>query len=207
MKKIIYLISKIIKKSKISSIKNSKIDKSSKVEANSSFDNSIMNKYSFCGYNCEISNCEIGSFVSIANNVIIGGGVHPMDWVGMSPVFYKGRDSVKKKFSTFERLSPKKTTIGNDVWIGNNVLIKQGVNIGHGAVIGMGTVITKDVESYSVVAGVPGRVIKKRFEDDVIKALLEIEWWNFSEDKLELYAVFIKKPKIFIEQYFKDYKL
>lgn len=207
MKKIIYLISKIIKKSRISSIKNSKIDKSSKVEANSSFDNSIMDKHSFCGYNCEISNCEIGSFVSIANNVIIGGGVHPMDWVGMSPVFYKGRDSVRKKFSTFERLSPQKTIIGNDVWIGNNVLIKQGINIGHGAVIGMGSVITKDVESYSVVAGVPGKVIKKRFKDDVIKALLEIEWWNFPEDKLELYAIYIKNPKIFIEKYSKDSKL
>ncbi len=204
---LIYYWAKILKKIRGSAIKKSSIHKSSKIESGTSFVNSSMDKYSFCGYNCEISHCEIGSYVSIANNVIIGGGVHPMDWVGMSPVFYKGRDSVKKKFSIFERLPPKTTTIGNDVWIGNNVLIKQGVKIGHGAVIGMGSVITKNVESYSVVAGVPGREIKKRFDEDIVKALLKIKWWDFSEDKLERYAIYIKNPKTFINQYFIDSKL
>jgi len=204
---LIYYWAKILKKFRGSAIKNSSIHKTSKIESGTSFVNSSMDKYSFCGYNCEISHCEIGSYVSIANNVIIGGGVHPMDWVGMSPVFYNGRDSVKKKFSNFERLPPKTTTIGNDVWIGNNVLIKQGVKIGHGAVIGMGSVITRNVESYSVVAGVPGREIKKRFDEDVIKALLKIKWWDFSEDKLERYAIYIKNPKTFINQYFMDSKL
>ena len=206
MKKIIYILSKILKKSKISSIKNSEIHKTSKIEANSSFVNSFLNKYSFCGYNCDISDCQIGSFVSIANNVIIGGGVHPMEWVGMSPVFYNGRDSIKKKFSKFSRPNPLNTTIGSDVWIGNNVIIKQGVKIGDGAVIGMGYVITKDVDDYSVVAGVPGKEIRKRFDNQIIENLLRIKWWDFPEDKLEFYATYIKKPKIFIKEYLKNEK-
>jgi len=204
---LMYYWSKILKKLRGSAIKNSSINKFSKIESGTSFVNSSMDKYSFCGYNCEISHCEIGSYVSIANNVIIGGGVHPMDWVGMSPVFYIGRDSVKKKFSSFERLPPTTTIIGNDVWIGNNVLIKQGVKIGHGSVIGMGSVITKNVESYSIVAGVPGREIKKRFDEDVINELLKIKWWDFSDDKLERYATYIKNPKFFIKQYYIDSKI
>jgi len=206
MKKIIYILSKILKKSRISSIKNSNIHKTSKIEANSSFVNSSINKYSFCGYNCDISDCQIGSFVSIANNVIIGGGVHPMEWVGMSPVFYNGRDSVKKKFSKFSRPIPSTTIIGNDVWIGNNVIIKQGVKIGDGAVIGMGSVITKDVEDYSVVAGVPGKEIRKRFDDPIIESLLSIRWWDFPDGELELYAKYIQNPDIFIKEYFKNEK-
>lgn len=197
-----YYLSKLIKKSNLSSIKNSEIHKTSKIEASSNIVNTRMDKYSFCGYNCELSNCEIGSFVSIADKVIIGGGVHPMNWVGMSPVFYEGRDSVKKKFSKFKRKLPLKTVIGSDVWIGNNVLIKQGVKIGHGSVIGMGSVVTKDVPDYSIYAGVPAKLIRKRFNDDLIAKLLEIEWWDFDDKKLDNYAKYFKNPENFIKIFF-----
>ena len=206
MKQLIYILSKIQKKTRISSIKNSNIHKTAKIEANSSFVNSSIKKYSFCGYNCDISDCQIGSFVSIADNVIIGGGVHPMEWVGMSPVFYVGRDSVKKKFSNFSRPIPLVTIIGSDVWIGNNVIIKQGVRIGDGAVIGMGSVITKDVEDYAIVAGVPGKEIRKRFDDQIIESLLRIKWWDFPDGELEIYANYIQKPHIFIKEYDKNEK-
>ena len=93
------------------------------------------------------------AFLSIANNVVIGGGKHPINWVGMSPVFYKGKDSVKAKFSSYEREKPLVTSIGHDVWIGRNAIIKGGVKIGNGSVIGMGSIITKDVLPYSIVGG------------------------------------------------------
>ena len=159
-----------------------------------------MDKYSFCGYNCEMTNVKIGSFCSIANGVIIGGGMHPIDWVSMSPVFYEGRDSVKAKFSEHKRENVLKTIIGHDVWIGQNCLIKQGVTIGNGSVIGMGSIVTKDVEPYTIVAGNPAKVIRKRFNNKIIESLEKSEWWNFNNNQLEYYAKYFKVPSIFLEK-------
>ena len=123
-----------------------------------------------------------------------------MEWVGMSPVFYEGRDSIKAKFSKFKRDDVKKTIIGHDVWIGNNCLIKQGVKIGSGAVIGMGSVVTKDVRPYTIVAGNPAKIIRKRFDDIIIDRLLDIEWWNLNESELSKYAKYIRDPKKFLQE-------
>lgn len=184
-----YFFSKLLKKVRGVAIKNSIIDKTSKVESGSSVVNSMIGKYSFCGYDCEIVNCEIGRFCSIASNVIIGGAMHPMDWVSTSPVFYAGRDSVKKKFQTFQRPSDLRTIIKNDVWIGHNVLIKQGVTIGNGAVIGMGSVVTKNIPDYEIWGGNPAKFIKKRFSEDVINHFLAYEWWNKSDEEISEISV------------------
>jgi acetyltransferase-like isoleucine patch superfamily enzyme len=199
MKKLIYYWAKLLKKLRGSAIRNSSIHKTSKIESGSSVVNTIMGKHSFCGYNCEIMNAKIGSFCSIANGVIIGGGMHPVDWVSMSPVFYEGRDSVKAKFSLYKREAVKETLIGHDVWIGQNSLIKQGVKVGNGAVVGMGSVVTKDVEPYTIVAGVPAKEIKKRFNKKTIDDLLKSEWWNLPYEKLKKLAVNIKEPNKFLK--------
>lgn len=191
---------KIAKKMRMSSIRNSFIHKTSKVESGCNIVSVKMDRYSFCGYDCEIVNTEIGLFCSIANNVIIGGAAHPIQWVSTSPVFYSGRDSVKKKFSQFDRDPDIKTIIGSDVWIGNNALIKQGVRIGTGAVVGMGSVVTKDVPPYAIVAGCPARVIRYRFDSDIIQALLDSRWWEIQDSKLEEYAKYIKNPNDFLKQ-------
>jgi len=159
-----------------------------------------MGKHSFCGYDCDISNTEIGFFCSIANNVIIGGGMHPVDWVGTSPAFYEGRDSIKAKFSKHERKNIKKTLIGHDVWIGQSVIIKQGICIGTGAVIGMGSIVTKDVPPYTVYAGNPAKLIKERFDKNTAEKLLKIEWWNFDDKKLKKYAKYFTNPDQFINK-------
>jgi len=201
-----YLWSKFIKKSRGSSIITSKIHKTSKVESGSNIVNSSFEKHSFCGYNCEIVNCDIGSFCSIANNVIIGGGEHPIEWVSTSPVFYEGRDSVKTKFSVHKRKPKKRTFIGNDVWIGSNVIIKAGVSIGDGAVVGMGSVVTKDVPPYTIVGGCPARIIRMRFDETIIKDLMEIKWWNINEIDLHKYAEYFTDPQIFIGEWRKHYE-
>ena len=72
----------------------------------------------------------------------------------------------------------KNTYIGNDVWIGNNAIIIQGITIGDGAVVAAGTVVTKDVPAYAIVAGVQVKVIKNRFDDSLITAMLQIKWWD-----------------------------
>jgi virginiamycin A acetyltransferase len=74
--------------------------------------------------------------------------------------------------------------IGNDVWIGYKAVIMAGVKIGDGAIIGAYSVVTKDVEPYAIVGGNPAREIKKRFSEQVIKELLEIQWWNWDREKL-----------------------
>jgi len=193
-----YIWSKILKKIRMSAINNSKIDKTSKVESGSSLVNVIMEKHSFCGYNCEIFHTQIGSFCSIANGVIIGGGAHPIEWVSTSPVFYSGRDSIKAKYSTFEREKIKTTYIGHDVWIGQNVLIKQGVKIGNGSIVGMGSVVTKDIAPYSIYAGNPAKLIRKRFNDAIIIDLEKSHWWELSDLILVNCAKYIKTPREFI---------
>lgn len=75
--------------------------------------------------------------------------------------------------------------IGNDVWIGYDAVIMAGVTIGDGAIIGTRAVVTKDVEPYSIVGGVPAKEIRKRFAPDVIKKLTELQWWNWAQDKIQ----------------------
>lgn len=194
-----YYWSKLFKKLRGAAIKNSCIDKRAKVEAGTQFINSTMERHSFCGYDCEIINTDIGSFCSIANCVVIGGGQHPIEWVGTSPVFYEGRDSVSRKFSSFSRPHHKRVIIGSDVWIGYRAIIMQGVTIGHGAVIGAGAVVTKDVTPYSIVAGVPARHIRYRFEGDLKEKLLASCWWDLDDTTLEKCASEIRTPSKFLE--------
>lgn len=193
-----YLWAKLFKKIQGVAIKNSYIHYTSKIQSGSHIENTNFNKYSYCGYNCQIINCDIGSFSSIANNVVIGGSEHPTHWVSTSPIFYKGaRNSLKIKFSKHKRPDPLKTFIGNDVWIGERVLVKSGVTIADGAVVGMGSVVTKDVEAYSIVAGSPAKTIKMRFDNETIKLLLELKWWEWEETKIREYAKFFNDVKEF----------
>lgn len=191
---------KTLKKCQGSAIRGSQIDKTSTVESGSNLVCVKMDRYSFCGYDCEIVNAEIGAFCSIANNVKIGGARHPIEWVSTSPVFYSGSDSVKKKFSTFDRDEDKHTIIGNDVWIGANAIIIQGVKIGNGAVIGAGSIVTKDVGDYEIVAGNPAKVIRKRFSDNIIQGLLDSKWWLLTDEQLTKVAKSVRDPQIFIEE-------
>lgn len=74
--------------------------------------------------------------------------------------------------------------IGNDVWIGYEAVILAGVTIGDGAIIGTRAVVTKDVSPYTIVGGVPAKPTKRRFPEEIISALLEIQWWNWSEERI-----------------------
>ncbi|MGM9646117.1 MAG: CatB-related O-acetyltransferase [Eubacteriales bacterium] len=86
--------------------------------------------------------------------------------------------------------------IGNDVWIGYEAVIMQGVKIGDGAIIGTRAVVTKDVEPYTIVGGVPARPIRKHFPDEIIDKLMKIKWWNWSEERIRKNISAIKSGNV-----------
>ncbi|GAB2680762.1 CatB-related O-acetyltransferase [Flavihumibacter cheonanensis] len=120
---------------------------------------------------------SIGDFCSISSGVKIGLAAHPKHMLSTSPLFYSsGRGLIND--SDILTGVEKMVEIGHDVLISANVLILEGVKIGTGAIIGAGAVVVKNVEPYTIVAGVPAKVIGKRFSDDVIQHLLNSKWWE-----------------------------
>lgn len=125
---------------------------------------------------------KVGKFCSFAEGVIILlGGEHKTSWVTTYPLdhFLNG-----DKLSRTQEGTKGDIIIGNDVWIGANSIIMSGVSIDDGAVIGAGSVVTKNIQAYAVAAGNPARIIRKRFDDSTIQALLEIKWWNWPTEKI-----------------------
>jgi acetyltransferase-like isoleucine patch superfamily enzyme len=195
-----YLWAKLFKKAHGRAMRGSVVCSTSKVEAGSEFINSTMARHSFCGYYCEIINCDIGSFCSLSNHVVIGGGMHPMRWASTSPVFYCGRDSIRMKYSEHDRPAPLRTLIGHDVWVGERAIIKQGVTVGTGAVVGMGSVVTRDVPPYAIVAGAPARIIRDRFDKCLSQRLLASQWWNSDDATLIRAAQHVRDPEAFLKE-------
>lgn len=191
---------KLMRKLRLKAVRASTVHRTSKLESGTMFYFSTMQRHSFCGYDCDIAHADIGSFVSIANGVVIGGGRHPMEWVGMSPVFYEGRDSVKAKFSTHARAPGKKVVIGHDVWIGRSAIVLPGVVVGDGAVVGAGTVVTKDVPPYAIVAGNPARLVRHRFDDATVRRLLASAWWLLDEAHLLRLGAHVTDVNEFLNQ-------
>lgn len=185
---------KVLRRLRGRSLIGSSIDTTSAVEPGSTLLNSVMARHSYCGYDCTILDADIGAFCSIANEVLIGGAHHPVEFLSTSPVFLSHRDSVRTKFARHNYLPVVRTTIGNDVWLGQRCLIRAGVTIGDGAVVGMGAVVTRDVPPYAIVGGNPARVIRMRFDEDVVAALMRWQWWHLPDHDLERIGPMIDRP-------------
>jgi acetyltransferase-like isoleucine patch superfamily enzyme len=190
---------KLLRKLRLKGVRASTVHSTSKLESGTMFYFSKLDRHSFCGYDCDIAHADIGSFSSIANNVVIGGGRHPMEWVGMSPVFYEGRDSVKTKFSTHSRAPNHQVKIGHDVWIGRSAIVLPGVEVGNGAVVGAGAVVTKSVPPYAIVAGNPARLIRYRFNELLVKRLLASQWWSYKDADLHRLGPYFNDVNKFLE--------
>lgn len=193
------LIFKLFKKLRLVAVRNSTVHPTAKLESGTTFYNSNIDRHSFCGYDCDVYYADIGGFTSIANGVILGGGHHPMEWVGMSPVFYEGRDSVKAKFATHKRDPVKRISIGHDVWIGRSVVVLSGINIGNGAVIGAGSIVTKSVPPYAIVGGNPAKILRYRFDPSTISRLEASEWWFLPEERLYELGDYFNNPEKFLD--------
>lgn len=167
---------------------------------------------SYIGPNSHI-NGYVGRYCSIGANVNIVIGNHPIDYVSTSPVFYSlGKQcpynfSDKEKYNEFNYADIEKrihVIIGNDVWICSNVLIIGGIKIGNGAIIGAGAVVTKNVEPYSIVCGVPAIEIKKRFTNEYISFLENFKWWDKNEKWIRDNSDLFTKPDDFFKKFMKE---
>jgi acetyltransferase-like isoleucine patch superfamily enzyme len=133
-------------------------------------------------------NTKMGRYCSIGKGCEIGVVDHPLDWLSTSPIQYNigaefdykedCKDFKQIKFTKQSETEAFGTDIGNDVWIGSLVVIKCGLTIGDGAVIAAGSIVTKDVPPYAIVGGVPAKIIRYRFNEETIKRLLELKWWD-----------------------------
>ena len=134
-----------------------------------------------------ILNAKFGRYCSIASQVHILEGKHPVDAVSTSPYHYSvyyGKSSIPEEYvykrKTVFNHSYGRTLVGNDVWIGSHTTIRAGIKIGDGAVIAGGSNVTKDVPPFAIVGGNPAKIIRYRFSDEICSRLLASQWWDVS---------------------------
>lgn len=168
------------------SISNSIIRENAFVYQSSSLHEVEVGRFSYVGRNSILAQTTIGRFCSLGPELLCGPGEHPTDYVSSSPLFFSTRKQCGVSFSDKNYFEEKKAvTIGHDVWISARVLIRDGMNIGHGAIIGAGAIVLADVPSYGIVGGVPAKLIRFRFSEDIIEKLLEIKWWEWNNKMLQ----------------------
>ncbi len=143
----------------------------------------VIGDMTYTGTDSSIMWAEIGKYCCISRLVDIGGNEHNYHAVSMMPD-YRFNNRLRGKL----RKHPDEEIIkiGNDVWIGQGVSVvrKEGLTIGDGAVLGTGSVVTKSIPPYAIAVGVPAKVIKYRFTDDIIEKLLVLRWWDWPKERI-----------------------
>ncbi len=135
-----------------------------------------------------LRNVQAGRYSLIGRRSSIGAALHDTKCFSTHPL---------AEHENFDCHPP--TIIGNDAWIGDNSIVIAGATIGDGAVVGGGAVVTKDVEPYAIVAGVPARLIRFRFDDETIADLLDLKWWDYGDKAINAVPKG-SHPRVLIEE-------
>lgn len=149
---------------------------------NSAIEYTTLGDASYIGPNCMVGDAVIGKFCAIAASVRIGAPNHPMDRPSLHrftycPEYYSA--DVERDAGFFVDRHADRVTIGNDVWMGHGVIVLPGVTVGDGAVLAAGAVVTKDVQPYTIVGGVPAKPIRARLPAEIAARLQRMAWWNW----------------------------
>ena len=170
--------------------------------ADTDFEKHVTHHYDFIG-----DKLIIGKFCQIAAgvNFVMNGANHQMNAVTSFPFYIF--EGWKQKAPSLNKMPVKgDTIIGNDVWIGQNVTILPGVHIGDGAIIGLNSVVGSDVAPYTIVAGNPAKKIRKRFDNQLIKLLLKLRWWDKSIKEInELIPILTDNNLADVKKFLKKY--
>lgn len=152
---------------------------------------SFVGRGTYVSEGSRLSRCKMGRYCSIGPEVLLVSGTHPLDGrLSTHPSFYSVSEQAGftyAKQQSFEELvfvdaeQRYVARLGSDVWIGARAMIIAGVKIGNGAVIAAGSIVTKDVDDFSIVAGVPARHVRYRFEEGRRRELLAAPWWEQDE--------------------------
>ncbi|MGH1416178.1 MAG: chloramphenicol acetyltransferase [Pelagimonas sp.] len=168
--------------------------------------NTQMDDFSYCDRFVDIANARIGKFANIASFCRIGPTDHPMQQASLHHFLYRSDDyweGTGKDAAFFEHRLGRLAHIGHDTWIGHGAIIRPDVTIGHGAIVAAGAVVTKDVDPYQIVAGLPAKPMRARFPTAIADRLMALAWWDWDHDLVrDRLADFRNLPiETFLEKY------
>lgn len=173
------------------------------IGANSGVVETTFDDYSYTAGDNQIIYAEVGKFSNIASHVRINPGNHPMERVTLHHMTYRralyGFGEDDQAFFDWRR--SHKCVIGHDTWLGHGVIVMPGVSVGTGAVVGSGAVVTKDIPPYMIAVGVPAKVMRPRFPEPIIEALLRIAWWDWDHATLGARLAEMNDVQAFVEKY------
>lgn len=149
--------------------------------------NTTFGDYAYCDRFADIANTEVCRFANIAAMTRIGPSDHPWRNAAQHHFLYRSAsyfDDCDDDAGFFARRASRRTVLGADCWIGHGAIVKPEVTVGIGAVVAAGAVVTKDVDPFMIVAGVPAQPLRRRFPDAIAERLLALAWWDWDHSRL-----------------------
>ncbi|MBW8299499.1 MAG: acetyltransferase [Hydrogenophaga sp.] len=168
-------------------VTNSTLGRYTEVSERCRLEEVVMGDYSYIMQDGSVWCAEIGKFANIAAAVRINATNHPTWRATLHHFTYRAADyfeGAENDHDFFEWRRENRVTIGHDVWIGHGATVLPGVAVGNGAVIGAGAVVSKDVAPYTIVGGVPARLIRERFAPETAARMESLSWWDWDHDRL-----------------------